>query len=94
MRLSSRNLSALINFLLGVFWALAFLGSLSALSVFQYAGILSSLVFAFLWGLPGIFGVLVMEYLLAGFERTEEIKKQTRLLEELLRRDEKDFPPS
>ncbi|WP_292656582.1 hypothetical protein [Nitratifractor sp.] len=38
------------------------------------------------WLLPGLFGVVLMEYILAGFERNEEIRRQTRILEKIARK--------
>jgi len=85
MRLKSRTLALLINFLLGAFWAFAILGSLSAFLRNLDGGILYALASMVVWVLPGLFGVVVMEYLLAGFERNEEIRRQTRILETIAR---------
>ena len=86
MRLKSRTLAFLINFLLGAFWAFALLGGLSALLRNLHGGILYALASMIVWVLPGLFGVVVMEYLLAGFERNEEIRRQTRTLEKIAHR--------
>jgi len=86
MRLKSRTLSLLINFLLGAFWAFTFLGSLSAFFRNLHGGVLYALASMIVWLLPGLFGVVVMEYILAGFERNEEIRRQTRILEKIAHR--------
>ncbi len=85
MRLKSRTLSLLISFLLGAFWAFALLGALSALLRNLHEGILYAVASMIVWVLPGLFGVVLMEYLLAGFERNDEIRRQTRLLEKIAR---------
>ncbi len=84
MRLQSRTLSFLINFLLGVAWALALIGILSSIFTYASFGILSMAVHALVWATPGLLFVLLLEYILAGFQRNEELRKQSRLLEELL----------
>ncbi len=86
MRLKSRTLSLLINFLLGAFWAFALLGALTALLRNLHGGVLYAIASMIVWLLPGLLGVVVMEYLLAGFERNEEIRRQTRILEKIARK--------
>jgi len=88
MRLKSRTLALLINFLLGAFWAFALLGALSALLRNLHGGVLYAIASMIVWVLPGLFGVVLMEYLLAGFERNEEIRRQTRILEKIARKSE------
>ncbi len=84
MRNSSALLSLLINFLLGASWAFAFLGAASLFFIFLQVGILYSLIGAFLGALPGLFMVLLVEYYLLREEQLEELKKQSKLLEELV----------
>jgi len=84
MRLRSRTLSLLINFLLGVAWALAFIGALSAFFTYRSIGFIAVAVHLLIWATPGLFLVLFLEYLLAGFQRNEELRRQSRLLERIL----------
>ena len=84
MRNSSALLSLLINFLLGASWAFAFLGAASLFFIFLQVGIVYSLIGAFLGALPGLFMVLLVEYYLLREEQLAELKKQSKLLEELV----------
>jgi len=84
MRLNSPLLSLLINFLLGASWAFALLGAATLFFLFLNIGIFYSLFGSFLGALPGLFLVLLIEYFLMRQEKLDELKKQTKLLEELL----------
>ena len=84
MRLSSPLLSILINFLLGVSWAFALLGASTFFFSLLELGFIFSLVGAFIGVLPGLFMVLLIEYFLMREEKLNELKKQTKLLEELV----------
>ncbi len=90
MRLKSFLLSALTNFLLGVAWAVAFVSALTAIFDNYHFGFFHAAISAFIWALPGLFLVVIIEYILAGFDRLEESKKQTILLEQLLKTKETD----
>ena len=85
MHLKPRYLNGLINLFLGVAWAFSFIGFIS--------GILSSyplfdkIVMAVLQSLPGLFAVLVLEYIFAGFARLEILKEQKALLEKRLEKE-------
>lgn len=83
MRINRSFFGILVNILLGVAWALALMGALYLFSAFMMGGLLSGLIMAF-WGvLPGLFLVVILEYILIGFERLDELKKQTLLLEKI-----------
>ena len=84
MRLSSPLLSLLINFLLGASWAFALLGAATLFFLFLEIGIFYALFTAFLAAIPGLFMVLLIEYFLMREEKLNELKKQTKLLEELV----------
>jgi len=84
MRLSSKTLAFLLNLLLGGSWALAFIGALNAILHHAVNGWLYAIASAIIWALPGLAGVVVLEYLLRGFERNEELRRQTRILQEIL----------
>ncbi|WP_292663384.1 hypothetical protein [Nitratifractor sp.] len=90
MRLRSRFLSILVNFLLGVAWAIALIGALSAILTYSSFGLLAAALHSMIWATPGLFLVLLLEYLLAGFQRTEELRRQGRVLDELLETLKKD----
>jgi hypothetical protein len=84
MKLSSPYLSILINFLLGASWAFAFLGASTLFFLLLNVGIFYSLFGSFLGAVPGLFFVLLIEYFLMRQEKLNELKKQTKLLEELV----------
>jgi len=84
MRLSSPLLSILINVLLGASWAFALLGAFTLFFLFLNVGFFYSFVGSFLGALPGLFMVLLIEYFLMREEKLNELRKQTKLLEELV----------
>ena len=86
MKLSSPYLSLLINFLLGASWAFALLGASTLFFLLLPLGIFYSLFGSFLGSLPGLFVVLLIEYFMMRQEKLNELKKQTRLLEEILQK--------
>jgi len=84
MRLSSPVLSILINILLGASWAFALLGAATLFFLLIHVGFFYSFIGSFLGALPGLFMVLLIEYFLMREEKLNELKKQTKLLEELV----------
>ena len=84
MKLSSPLLSFLVNFLLGVSWALAFLGATILFYLFLHIGFIYALLGALVGTIPGLFIVLLMEYFFMNQEKLDELKKQTKLLEEFI----------
>ena len=86
MRLKSRTLSILVNFLLGTFWAVTVLGAFAGFARHLHGGILYAFASMVVWAIPGLFGVVLMEVFLAAFDRTEELRHQTRLLKEIKQR--------
>jgi len=84
MKLSSPLLSFLVNFLLGASWAFAFLGA----TILFYIFLNISFVYAFFGAaiglIPGLFVVLLIEYIFMQQEVLNESKKQTKLLEKLV----------
>jgi len=84
MKLPAFSLSLLINFLLGASWAFALLGASTLFFLFLHVGIFYSLFGSFIGALPGLFFVLLIEYFLMRQEKLNELKKQTKLLEELV----------
>jgi hypothetical protein len=84
MKLSTPLLSYLGNFLLGASWAFTFLGAFTLFFIFLQIGIFYSILGTLLGALPGLFLILLLEYFLMREEKLNELKKQTRLLEELV----------
>jgi hypothetical protein len=84
MRPQNAPLSFVINFLLGVSWALVLLGAITSFLSFYQDSFFLALVSAFIGALPGMVGVLLLEHIITGKEKHLELKKQTALLEKLL----------
>lgn len=84
MRLSSPLLSLLINFLLGASWAFALVGAAALSLHFSHTSFFYAVFGAFLGALPGLFMVAFIEYFFINEEKLQELRKQTKLLEELV----------
>jgi len=88
MRLENRPLGFVINFLLGVSWAVLLLGALTSFFSFFHDSLLFALVSSFIGAVPGLVAILLLEHIITGKEKLEELKRQTILLEKLA--DEKE----
>ena len=84
MRFESRTLGFVINFLLGVAWAMMLLGAFTSFFSFYDSNLLLAVISAVIGAIPGLLGVLVLEYFITDKEKLAELKKQTALLEKLL----------
>ncbi len=84
MRLTSKSLGFVVNFLLGVAWAVVFIGIVTSFLSFYQNNLFFATVFALISAIPGLLGVLLLEYIITDKEKHEELKKQTKLLEKLL----------
>ena len=88
MRLKDRSLSFVVNFLLGVAWATAFIGAVSAFLSNYSDSFLFALISAFVAMLPGLVGVLFIEHFITSKEKHAELQKQTKLLEKLIDKEQ------
>jgi hypothetical protein len=88
MRLKDRSLSFVVNFLLGVAWATAFIGAISAFLSIYGQSFLFAIVSLFVGALPGMIGVLLIEHFITSKEKHLELQKQTKLLELLLQKEQ------
>jgi uncharacterized membrane protein (DUF106 family) len=84
MRFESKTLGFVINFLLGVAWAMMLLGAFTSFFSFYENSIIFAIVSAVIGAIPGLVAVLFLEYFITDKEKLEELKKQTALLEKLL----------
>ena len=87
MRLDTRPLGFVINFLLGVSWAIMLMGALTSFLSFYHESILFALVSACIGAIPGLTAILLLEHIITNKEKLAELKKQTAILEKLV--DEK-----
>jgi zinc transporter ZupT len=92
MRLQNGPLSFVVNFLLGVAWAAVLLGAVTSFLSFYQVSIFLAIVSAFMGALPGMMLVLVLEHIITAKERYLELKKQTELLEKLVKQKENSTP--
>lgn len=88
MRLKDKSLSFVINFLLGVAWATAFIGAVSTFLSMYSQSFLFAIISAFVAALPGMIGVLFIEHFITSKEKHEELQKQTKLLEQLTKKEQ------
>jgi len=83
MRLHSKTLGFVINFLLGVAWAFVLIGAFSSFLSFYHMGIFFAIVSTLLGTLPGLIAILILEHMITAKEHLYELKKQTKILEAL-----------
>ena len=88
MRLKGHSLSFMVNFLLGVAWATAFIGAVSAFLSTYSESFFFAIISAFVAALPGMIAVLFIEYFITSKEKHLELQKQTKLLEKLLQKEQ------
>jgi len=88
MRLGDKPLSFVVNFLLGVSWAVAFLGATTSFLSFYNESILWALLSAFVGALPGMVAILLLEHFITSKEKHLELQTQTDLLRQLLKQKE------
>ncbi|MEA2047693.1 MAG: hypothetical protein U9O64_04510 [Campylobacterota bacterium] len=91
MRLQNSLLSFVVNFLLGVAWAAVILGVVTSFLTFYHDSFFVAILSSFVGALPGLISILLLEHIITGKERALELKKQTALLEKLIK--EKDNTP-
>lgn len=83
MRLGSKSLEFIVNFLLGVSWALTLLGAISAFALSSDVSFFYMIVYTLIGMIPGIIALLVLEHVITSKEAFLELQKQTKLLETL-----------
>jgi len=82
----------IINFLLGASWAIVLFGALVTFKTFMLFGFSLSFFVTILFVLTSLFMILALDAFAVNKKKLEEMKKQTKLLEELselhLKKDE------
>jgi uncharacterized membrane protein required for colicin V production len=76
----------LISFLAGASWALVLFGAVLFYLIFSRFGFFAGFLGAFVGSLFGLFVVLMVEIAYIQIQKLEELKRQTKLLEELLKK--------
>lgn len=74
----------ILDFLLGVSWAIVFLGAFFFFFIFTPLGLITAFIAAFFGMIFGFVLIVVFESMKALFENSEELKKQNILLKELI----------
>ena len=82
----------IINIFLGASWAILVLFALFAFKLYEHHGLFIALSAAVVGAFLGMLLILIFETLLVQFEKNEEIKKQTKLLEEINAKLDKQIP--
>ncbi len=73
----------IISFLLGASWAIIFFGSIITFKVFIFLGFGLSLFLTILFVIASLLMILILDAFSVNKQRLEELKKQTKLLEEI-----------
>jgi len=84
MRLEDRHLGFVVNFLLGVAWAFVLIGAVTSFLSFYSTSLLFAIMSALIGVLPGLIGILLLEYFITNKEKYAELQKQTKLLQQIL----------
>ncbi|KIM07044.1 MAG: hypothetical protein KU38_11320 [Sulfurovum sp. FS08-3] len=77
-------LGGIISLLLGLTFGFTLLTFLYTLISYFSQGILEAFFFAFLYTMPGLFMIVMLEFVLLHYAKFEEQQKQTQLMEEIL----------
>jgi len=88
MRLENRPLGFVINFLLGVSWAVMLLGALTSFLSLYHDSFVIAVFSACIGAVPGLVSVLFLEHIITNKEKLDELRKQTQLLEKMLQEKE------
>jgi len=77
------SLEALLSFLLGSSWAFVILGAFIVFKTFLFLGVVGAIIFTFLFLFVALVLIAGIEALMLYKENSDELKKQTKLLEEI-----------
>ncbi len=77
------SLEALLSFLLGSSWAFVILGAFIVFKTFLFLGVIGAIIFTFLFLFIALVLIALIEALMLYKENSDELKKQTKLLEEI-----------
>lgn len=81
----------LISLLQGASWALVLVGAITFFKALYPFGIFIALIGSFLGSLVGLFFVIIFEIANIQIEKLNEMKKQTDLLEQLLKKKDDEI---
>ena len=89
MRLKEKPLGFVINFFLGIAWASVLIGAVTPFFSSFHLSLLDTLFSSVIGALPGLVVVLLLEHIITTKEKYYELKKQTKLLEQILEKLDK-----
>ena len=75
----------IISFLLGASWAIVIFGALITFKIFLFLGLSTSVFLTLLFIITSLFMILALDAFAINREKLEEAKKQTKLLEEIIK---------
>ena len=78
----------IISFLLGASWAIIVLGALIVFNTFLFLGLYLALFITILYIIVSLFLILALDAFSINKQRLEESKKQTKILENILLKQE------
>jgi len=87
--MNKRIVQNILDFLLGVSWAIIVLGAFLFFIIFSSFGLIASIIAAFFGMIFGFILVIIFESVRVLFESYEEIKKQNSLLKDIINKMEK-----
>ena len=90
MRIPQPKLAWLLSFLTGLFWASILIGFFRGLIGNWHLGAIYAIASGFFWMIPGVLGVVFIEFIFNSFEQTNLLREQNRLLRELTQEKSKD----
>ena len=88
MRFNSKSLGFVVNFLLGVSWAIMLIGAYTSFTLNYTHSILFGLFSAIMGAIPGLIAIILLEHFITNQEKLYELKKQTKLLSRLIEKRE------
>ncbi len=85
MHLKPKYINALINIFIGVAWAIALIGFIKGFVTSYGSNFFVKLIDGFIFSIPGLFLLLLIEFIYAKFILLEETRKQREILKEILK---------
>ncbi|MCF6331397.1 MAG: hypothetical protein L3I99_07630 [Sulfurimonas sp.] len=74
------------SFLLGASWAIVFFGAIITFKTFLFLGLAVTIFLTLLFIIISLFMILVLDAFAVNREKLQEVKKQTKLLEDIYAR--------
>ena len=89
MRLKERAISVIVNFLLGIAWAVLLIGAITSFFTYLPNGFFTALIFGLIGMIPGAIAILLLEHFFTIKAQYYETQRQTILLQQIKEKLEK-----